>query len=96
MANEIGDHLFETWLEQRWSAASEYADLIQTSSDIIKGFQACDIDPHDAIGILVGALIITHRISNIQVNINEMAEDIRQVIIDMDKKVVKLDPESVN
>ena len=51
--------------------------------DILKD----NLAPHKAIEALVGALIMVHRTSNIHVDIKQIAETIRRLIIQMDKEI---------
>lgn len=60
--------------------------VIAISEYLVKIFKD-NITPDKAIEALVGALIIVHRTSSIRADIEQTAEIIRQLTIDMDKEI---------
>jgi hypothetical protein len=64
-----------------------YDEVAKASVEIIAGFQEHGVEPIDAMGILVTALVLLRRTTNVQSDIAETAEVIRQAVIDTDKDI---------
>ena len=65
----------------------KYNEVVKAGADIITGFQKRGIDPIDAMGILVTALVLLRRTTNVHAGIEETAETIRLAMINTDKDV---------